>query len=264
MPRKAILSTYEAAILANDAYIDSVPKNVFGAVNWSSTTASGDAKFSAYTNSGFFGRAYFNHKQKVAIIAYRGSEDPRKNMNDWITNAIQFGAGLPTMQFKQAKSFSEEVIGICKRCGYRFMGFTGHSLGGGLAALMALEYKSYAVTFNPAPIRQVTRHLTDVFISNHVVNFVTGNDYVSRLNPFIGIAVSALGAARMGILGIASSVMMNSDLIGEASAALTVDTHTLIPGITYNVSGNQGHGIGEMLAAMHGKKEYLGDIWPTG
>lgn len=40
------------------------------------------------------------------------------------------------------------------------MSFTGHSLGGGLAALMAMFFDKQAVTFDPAPFRKTIESKT--------------------------------------------------------------------------------------------------------
>ena len=274
MKRSATLSVYEAGLLADDAYKDTSNSTVLGTQGWEPFNNSGERCVSSNVISGFFGRAYFNNQKKAVVVAFRGSENPIDNpinSNDWITNVVQWGLGSCTSQLKQALELAVRVKRVCEQRGYRLLGFTGHSLGGALAAMVALETGSYAVTFNPAPIRQVTGSLRDDYIASHVMNFVSGKDFVSRLNPFVGFAIGsgkvAFATARSGAVGFATSVASSlatyGEAIGEAAAALTVESHQLIPGITVNVRSNQGHSMTGLVEFMKGKMEYLIDPWPV-
>src|SRR5690606_8159536 len=83
------------------------------------------------------------------VVAFAGTNPTQ--IPDWLANFGQ-GLGLETQQYEQARelgqlmdaAFGDNVI------------FTGHSLGGGLASLAALETGNAAVTFNAAGLHDTT------------------------------------------------------------------------------------------------------------
>ena len=114
----------------------------------------------------------------------------------------------------------------------------------------------YAVTFNPAPIRNVVTDLRDDYISSHLMNYVSGDDFVSRLNPFAGIVLHLSGKTNK------PSIVSLGEWLGEAAAGLVTDTHLFTPGITVNVKCSTGHGIDALHLAMKGIKDYQLSRWP--
>ena len=102
-----------------------------------------DGHFSDPT-TGFEANLY--QYQGKYVIAFAGT-DP-KDRHDLAANAM-LGAGVMEMQLKQAAEFYQAV----KTQYGSDVTFTGHSLGGGLAALMGVFFDKPAVTFDPAPFR---------------------------------------------------------------------------------------------------------------
>jgi predicted esterase YcpF (UPF0227 family) len=119
------------------------------------------------------------------FVAFRGSENPVGNLKDWTTDATQWGFGSLSVQYEKALILTKRAQIAADRNGYKLLGCTGHSLGGGLAALVALELGLYAITFNSAPIHQPTSKIAEDYIASHVQNYVSGKDFVSRLSPFV-------------------------------------------------------------------------------
>lgn len=95
-----------------------------------------------------FRAAVFSHEDGTHALAFCGSE---RETRDWLTNFAQ-GLGVDTAQYRQAAAFAQE----CKvQFGDNFV-LTGHSLGGGLAAIAAAVSNTPAVTFNPAGVHNKT------------------------------------------------------------------------------------------------------------
>ena len=96
--------------------------------------------------SGFKAALYSDGERHV--LAFAGSE---RETRDWLTNLGQ-AVGLDTAQYGQAACFAKE----CKVGFGDNITMTGHSLGGGLAAIAAAVTGCEAVTFNPAGVHDKT------------------------------------------------------------------------------------------------------------
>jgi hypothetical protein len=96
--------------------------------------------------SGFKAALYSDGERYV--LAFTGSE---RETRDWLTNLGQ-AVGLDTAQYGQAACFAKE----CKVGFGDKITMTGHSLGGGLAALASAVTGCEAVTFNPAGVHDKT------------------------------------------------------------------------------------------------------------
>lgn len=106
----------------------------------------------AYTSnagalSGFEASA-FDYQGQI-VIAYAGTNTEQKA--DLVADlAMGFGANHP--QLRQAAEFYLSIKNNPAYAGREIV-FTGHSLGGGLAAAMGVFFNKPAVTFDPAPFR---------------------------------------------------------------------------------------------------------------
>lgn len=81
------------------------------------------------------------------VVAYRGSDEGM----DWVTNGRQ-GLGLEDPQYEQAMQLASAV----HEASGGEVTFTGHSLGGGLAAAAAMATGQPAVTFDAAGVHEST------------------------------------------------------------------------------------------------------------
>jgi len=90
---------------------------------------------------GFFASAYLHENGKELIVAYRGTDD----LSDAATDVAIFLGKYPNQALHAEKTLSEIISKIRN---IKSIYLTGHSLGGGLASLMADAHNLPAVTFN--------------------------------------------------------------------------------------------------------------------
>jgi hypothetical protein len=100
--------------------------------------------------SGLYARAYRNDATGEIVIAFRGTDTTLSEgtLQDWETN-ISLGLGIPDGQVVQAMEFYESI----KATYGSNVSFTGHSLGGGIASLMAVFFDKQATVFDEAPFQ---------------------------------------------------------------------------------------------------------------
>src|SRR4249919_3598040 len=84
------------------------------------------------TATGFMARAYKNATTGEVVVAY--AETTSENWLDWATGNVPAAAGLPAPQVAEAAQFYLDVLQLQPNADITF---TGHSLGGGRASLMA-------------------------------------------------------------------------------------------------------------------------------
>jgi len=105
--------------------------------------------------NGFACAVYRNTVTNEVVISFRGTDN---DLGDWASNL-----GLILSQEKQAAAVYANVL---RDYGIDAQGsnisFTGHSLGGGLAATMAVWFDRPAVVFDPAPTEVAATNWVDV------------------------------------------------------------------------------------------------------
>ena len=95
--------------------------------------------------SGFSAGIYKNNQTNEIVISYTGTND-KPDMVNWTT-----GAGLPLPQIFQAMNYYFQFRKSHPEA--TNISFTGHSLGGGLASLMAVFFDKQATVFDEAPFQ---------------------------------------------------------------------------------------------------------------
>jgi len=138
------VSTQILAQLATAAYRDASAQNRLdppaGWTQIAAVPAEGPTLGTPWT--GFSASAYRSGSGEI-VIAYTGT----KGVKDWPIGNIPAALGLPSPQVVQAAEFYWSVK---QQFGDNIV-FTGHSLGGGLASLMAVYFNRSATTFDAAP-----------------------------------------------------------------------------------------------------------------
>lgn len=110
--------------------------------------------------SGFEAVAY--RKGDEIVIAFAGTDQ----WKDWLSNFVLFASPWAAAQLEKAAAF---YASIRQQYGEGVTySFTGHSLGGGLAALMGVLFDQKAVTFDQAPFRLSANNDVRTSIRNYL------------------------------------------------------------------------------------------------
>lgn len=115
---------------------------------------SGSGSNTTLFGSGFSARAYQNKTSQEIVISYAGTEFGFDNSilgmyKDFALANIPLGVGRYEEQALHAAEFYQDI----KKQHGENISFTGHSLGGGLASLMAVWFDRPAFVFAPAPFQ---------------------------------------------------------------------------------------------------------------
>ena len=98
----------------------------------------------ANEQTGFAARVFRKQGTDEFVISFRGTDDFEKDLSDNL-------GFLFTPMLQQARDAEALVQAVINELPGADITFTGHSLGGGLAAMMAVRYDKEATVFNPAP-----------------------------------------------------------------------------------------------------------------
>ena len=105
-----------------------------------------------FTDLGFDAQLYHDANRNRYILAFRGTDDTG---DDWDANLGQ-ARGERTRQYELALNLAKD---IAARVGSANLEFTGHSLGGGLATIAAIQTRGSATIFNTAALQPTTAAL---------------------------------------------------------------------------------------------------------
>ncbi len=112
----------------------------------------GELNHRVVDSSGFEARTFIRESDNAIVISYAGTYFPQSA--DLVAD-IAIGAGFAHNQLLQAARYYQDVKKWAIAQGYSAdnISFTGHSLGGGLAALMGVFFNKKAVVFDEAPLQ---------------------------------------------------------------------------------------------------------------
>ena len=125
------------------------------------------------SSSGFEASAYRNPLTNEIVISYAGT-NPSDLSGDIAAN-IGLATGVGSAQLLQAAEYYLQIKAANPTASITF---TGHSLGGGLAALMGVFFGQQAVTFDQAPFaNSAERNLLTPNVAENLKPYLLGQNY---------------------------------------------------------------------------------------
>src|ERR1700690_3172210 len=135
-------------------------------------------------SSGFSAGYYFSSQTNEMVISYTGTNDAADVVNWFI------GFGLPMQQIFDAVDY----YFACKAAHPTAnITFTGHSLGGGLASLMAVYFNKQATVFDEAPFQLAA---VNPLVSDAVGAYMIAKGYVDSSFADYLLSAGALALTR--------------------------------------------------------------------
>ena len=163
----------DCALMAGRAYQSNRdPLNQFPIPQgWSEFFHVPDPLNPAFPTTGGFEAVAFKNKANPnqIVISYTGTDQ----LTDWTSANMPLAFGLPSDQLYQAAQYYLEVKAANPPG--TVISFTGHSLGGGLAALMGILFDEKAVTFDQAPFASAAK----TAIRDDLISYLTGHGYTA-------------------------------------------------------------------------------------
>ena len=162
----------EYALMAGASYVSTRPDvNKFPVPDgWVESTEDRTTKPSG------FEATYFTKGSEI-VISYAGT-DPGDLLGDWPTN-LALAGGVIADQLRQAADYYLAVKANAPAGST--ITFAGHSLGGGLASLMAVLFGETAYTFDQAPFRQSAQ----IFVDTDANGNQTSRSVAQRLRTYL-------------------------------------------------------------------------------
>ncbi len=199
------------------------------------------------------------------VISYAGTNPT--SVTDWANNlALGSVGGVLSPQLYQAAEFYLQIAALVANNPNATISFTGHSLGGGLASLMAVFFNHSAITFDQAPFAlsanvlvaaslqtylqlqgysaSALQGLAD-FVSNTSLFSIPNSSNVTDINvqgEFLSLATSGLrigsqtDIANSAGLTLAadlhSQALLSAFLLSDQAAALTAKPNETLDAVT--------------------------------
>lgn len=127
-------------------------------------------------SSGYFAAAYHDSSTNTYIVANRGTEQAG---NDWANNFAQ-GLGVYAPQYQQAVTVADKINQARDQGSFSGnIAFTGHSLGGGLAATQSLRTGLPATTFDAAGVSADTVKVYGRYNDSQITGY-SNSDIVTK------------------------------------------------------------------------------------
>ena len=177
-------SDLEYALLAANAYAAS--SSVVSVENTIPLPNASDSPGTVWTliaernlaGTGFLARAYRSTNGEI-VISYGGTTfegGTLDKLRDWLQGNVPAGTGaILAPQVTDAARFYLDIVNANPEVPLSSISLTGHSLGGGLASLMAVFFDEKAVTFDSAPFEKSADSL---FVVTQLKFALLGENYL--------------------------------------------------------------------------------------
>lgn len=207
--------------------------------------------------TGFTAAAFINDQSGEIVIAYKGTDsgDLVQMAQDFLTGNIPLALGgiplpgylsilskFPAFQMYEAALFYEQVK-MAAQIGAN-ISFTGHSLGGGLASLMAVLFERQATTFAQAPFELTALNygmisgLSDFLADNNFQDSSLPSSLLDYLNNYLpSYSVREAGVTNYVVPGevLSKYLVMFPNIIGA--------NHPIVVGGTEQIASDTLHSI---------------------
>ena len=240
----------EYAQLANRVYNRTDENRTPTPTGWKELSWARDAAF-----SGFSAGVY--QKGNDIVISYTGTNEGKAA--DFVLANVPIGLGATSVQVKEAMRLYFETKAAYPEAN---ISFTGHSLGGGLASMMAVFFQKEAVIFDAAPFELGARNpesllsyrawaiangFTDAAF-NSFTSTIDPADFAARENSVRSIALQGeiLGVLRAytatiygGLeqtVAIGSQTLLNGGAIAVKAAQVELHSMTLLAAMLHSSS----------------------------
>ena len=134
--------------------------------------------------TGYQGTIYQRKDTGEIVVAHRGTESPKKDLQDAITDA-DIVRHHHNQQVDDAIRLTQHAVALSEKDRkHPPVTVTGHSLGGTLAEITAHKFKLHGETFNPYGAAGLDLHIPEG--GTAVINHVLAGDAVSAASPHYG------------------------------------------------------------------------------
>jgi len=198
-----------------------------------------------HSASGFEARVFSNGSETV--IAYAGTD-----LVSWDMLAnVELAAGAYSEQFERAAM----VYAAVKQSTDQQISFTGHSLGGGLAALMGVYFDKTAVTFDQAPffLAAVRDHHASLQAALSRCGFATDADLAGYAVNFTQTGPQIRGASNVRTIAIEGELASVPPLSALTRIGLPAEMIDLDDVAVANTSRFDLHAQSLLILATHSR-----------
>ena len=142
-----------------------------------------DTLLGSVLSSGFAGGIYVNDAKREVVVAYKGTDSSYAGERlpdtalDLIAD-ISLGLGGTSNQVRAAAGLAG--VAATDFAGYN-LSFTGHSLGGGLASMMAVFFDKPATTFAEAPFESAATNVGNLIAVKQAIDRAGATDLAAKL-----------------------------------------------------------------------------------
>ncbi|WP_324779516.1 calcium-binding protein [Thiobacillus sedimenti] len=244
------------ALMAGASYIDTrLPINRFPIpTGWNLVSRNPQDNTSGF-EAATFGNGTTIATSTEIVISYAGTYE--KDLTGDIAADIGLGAGTGSVQLLQAADYYLQVKAANPGAQITL---TGHSLGGGLAALIGVFFGETAVTFDQAPFAQ-----TALFQAQSLLNYLSAEKAASGAPLYTAAQLSGLTnfitqqQANGGIpnSGLISNIRVDGEFLSEAplSTLSPIGTPaTLLKHGPTSLSGTELHSIALLSAFLQSQQ----------